>query len=299
MSGSAVGAPAPRGDLARLALPGLIWGTSFYFIAEGLKAFPAAAITPLRLAFGFATLSCVPAARVRLPRAAWPRLLLLGAVWMAIPLTMFPFAEERVASSVAGMLNGAIPLFVATVATVVYKRRPSRAQLLGLAVGFAGVVLIAVPTLGEGSSSAIGIGLIFVALACYGFALDLAAPLQQAHGSLPVLWNAQLVALVLVLPFGIPAFGDVEFAWKPFLMIGALGMFGTALAYVVMAANAGRFGSTRASVTTYLIPVVSLALGAVILDEKVAVLSVLGCAVTLWGAYLAGRSSAGSASSSD
>jgi drug/metabolite transporter (DMT)-like permease len=279
----------PRTELGRLAVPGLIWGTSFYFIAEGLKAFPAAIITPLRLAFGFATLALVPGARVRLPRDAWPRLVLLGAVWMAVPLTMFPFAEERVASNVAGMLNGAIPLFVASVATFVYKRRPSRAQLYGLGVGFVGVVAIALPTLGEGSSSAAGIGLIFVALVCYGFALDLAAPLQQRHGSLPVLWNAQFVALVLVIPFAIPSLDEVDFAWKPFLMVGALGVFGTAIAYVVMAANAGRFGSTRASVTTYLIPVVSLILGAVILDESVAVLSVLGCVITLWGAWLAGR----------
>jgi drug/metabolite transporter (DMT)-like permease len=94
---------------------------------------------------------------------------------------------------------------------------------------------------------------------------------------------------VLVIPFAIPSVDDVQFAWKPFLMIGALGVFGTALAYVVMAANAGRFGSTRASVTTYLIPVVSLILGAVILDESVAVLSIIGCAITLWGAWLAGR----------
>lgn len=280
---------APGAELGRLAIPGLIWGASFYFIAEGLKAFPAAMITPLRVGFGVATLTLVPAARVRLPRSAWPRLVLLAAIWMAVPLTMFPFAEERVASSVAGMLNGAIPLFVASVATFVYKRRPSPAQLYGLGVGFLGVVAIALPTLGEGSSSAVGIGLIFVALACYGFALDLAAPLQQQYGSLPVLWNSQLVALVLVTPFAIPSADEVDFAWKPFLMIGALGVFGTALAYVVMAANAGRFGSTRASVTTYLIPVVSLILGAVILDESVAVLSVVGCAISLWGAWLAGR----------
>lgn len=281
-----------RADLARLAVPGLIWGTSFYFIAEGLAAFPAFMITPMRIAFGFATLACVPAARVRLPRAAWPRLFLLGLIWMAVPLTMFPFAEERVASSVAGMLNGAIPLFVATVATLVYKRRPSRAQVYGLAVGFGGVVLIALPTLDDGSSSVLGVGLIFVALACYGFALDLAAPLQREFGALPVLWNTQLVALVLTAPFGIAEIGDSEFAWKPFAMIAALGVFGTALAYVAMAANAGRFGSTRASVTTYLIPVVSLALGAVILDETVEIVSVIGCVVTLWGAYLAGRSAA-------
>ncbi|MEY3341148.1 MAG: hypothetical protein RLZZ269_1059, partial [Actinomycetota bacterium] len=120
----------------------------------------------------------------------------------------------------------------------------------------------------------------------------LAAPLQREFGSLPVLWNTQLVAFLLTAPFGIAKVGDVEFAWKPFLMIVALGVFGTALAYVAMAANAGRFGSTRASVTTYLIPVVSLILGAVILDETVEIVSVLGCAVTLWGAYLAGRAAA-------
>ena len=148
--------PTMGNELARLAVPGLIWSTSFFFIAEGLKGFPAAVITPMRLAFGFLTLACVPAARTRLPRAAWSRLVCVGAIWMAIPLTMFPFAEERVASSVAGMLNGAIPLFVATVSTLVYKRRPARAQLYGLAVGFVGVVLIALPTLGEGSSSAFG-----------------------------------------------------------------------------------------------------------------------------------------------
>lgn len=113
--------------------------------------------------------------------------------------------------------------------------------------------------------------------------------MQQRYGSLPVLWNAQFVALVLVIPFALGSVDEVEFVWKPFLMIGALGVFGTALAYVVMAANAGRFGSTRASVTTYLIPVVSLILGAVILDESVAVLSIVGSAITLWGAWLAGR----------
>ena len=279
-------------DLARLAAPGLIWGTSFFFIAEGLDAFPAAMITPLRLAFGFTTLSLVPAARVAVPRAAWSRIFLLGVVWMAIPLTMFPFAEERVASSVAGMLNGGIPLFVATVATFVYGRRPSRSQFYGILVGLAGVVCIALPTLGEGRSSAWGVALIFIALACYGFALDIAGPLQRAHGALPVLWRSQFVALILTLPFGVAGLGDVDFAWEPLVMVAALGIFGTALAYLIMGANAGRFGSTRASSTTYLIPVVSLALGAVIRNESVAVLSVVGCAITLVGAYLAGRAPA-------
>ena len=276
-------------DWARLATPGLIWGTSFFFIAEGLEAFPAIMITPMRIAFGFAALACVPASRAPIPRSAWPRIIALAAVWMAVPLSMFPFAEERVSSSLTGMLNGATPLFVATVGALVFKKRASKAQVNGLLVGFAGVIIIAVPTFNEGSSSVIGIALIVAALCCYGFSLNVALPLQQAHGSLPVLWRAQAAALVMTAPFGLTGIGDVDFAWKPLVMVVLLGVFGTGLAYVMTVSNAGRLGANRASVTTYLIPVVALALGAFIRDESVDPLSIIGCAVALAGAYLAGR----------
>jgi drug/metabolite transporter (DMT)-like permease len=273
----------------RLAAPGLIWGTSFFFIAEGLEAFPAIMITPMRIAFGFAALACVPASRTPIPRSAWPRIIALAAVWMAVPLSMFPFAEERVSSSVTGMLNGATPLFVATVGALVFHMRPSRAQVTGLIVGFLGVVLIAIPTVTEGKSSVVGILLILLALSCYGFSLNVAMPLQQTYGSLPVLWRAQMAALVMTAPFGFTGINDIDFAWKPLLMVGLLGVFGTGLAYVMTVSNAGRLGATRASVTTYLIPVVALALGAIVRDEKVYALSIAGCAVALVGAYLAGR----------
>lgn len=277
-------------DWLRLTTPGLIWGTSFFFIAEGLKAFPAIMISPMRIAFGFAALAFVPASRAPIPRSAWPRIIALAAVWMAVPLTMFPFAEERVSSSVTGMLNGATPLFVATVGALFFNKKASTAQVKGLLVGFAGVIIIAVPTFNEGSSSIAGIAFIVAALCCYGFSLNVALPLQQAHGSLPVLWRAQAAALVMTAPFGLTALGDIDFAWKPFVMIMLLGVFGTGLAYVMTVSNAGRLGATRASVTTYLIPVVALALGAFIRDESVEVLSVIGCVVALAGAYLAGRS---------
>jgi drug/metabolite transporter (DMT)-like permease len=73
------------------------------------------------------------------------------------------------------------------------------------------------------------------------------------------------------------------------LAIIGLGVLGTSFAYVLAADNAGRLGSTRASVTTYVIPVVSLLLGALVRNETVAVLSVIGCALALFGAWLAGR----------
>lgn len=277
-------------DWLRLAIPGLVWGTSFYFIAEGLEAFPAAVITPMRVGFGFLTLGMFPSARhVKIERHDMRQVLLLGVIWMALPLSMFPFAEERVSSSVTGMLNGATALFVAVVAAFLARRLPPAQQIIGVIVGFVGVMTIAFAS-GTGSNNSwTGIGLIFIALVFYGFSLNLAVPLQRKYGSLPVLWRAQGIAFVLLTPLAIPALDDIHFAWGPFFAMVGLGVLGTALAFVVMANNAGRLGSTRASVTVYLVPVVSLLLGALVRHETVAVLAIVGCGIAVFGAYITNR----------
>ena len=90
------------------------------------------------------------------------------------------------------MLNGANPLFTAIVAAVMARELPARGVSAGLAVGLAGTALMAVPGLNEGRNSAGGILMILAAVVSYGFALNLARPLQQRHGALPVIWRAQL-----------------------------------------------------------------------------------------------------------
>lgn len=278
-------------DWVRWLTPGVVWGTSFYFIAEGLEAFPAALITPMRIAFGFLTLALVPAARAaRIDRADWRRLALLGVIWMAVPLSIFPFAEQTVSSSVVGMLNGATPIFVTTVAAGIARRMPGTRQLAGIALGFAGVALIALPA-GTGESSWGGVALIIGALVFYGFALNVAVPLQQRYGALATMWRVQGVAFLLTAPFAITSADDIATdsprLWPAFAALVGLGVLGTALAYVMMADNAGRLGSTRASASVYLIPVVSLLLGALVRHEHVDALSIAGCAVALAGAYVA------------
>jgi len=279
----------PSGWL-RLFAPGIMWGTSFLFIAEALESFSPALITPLRILIGFAVLGCFPAARAAVPTAVLPKIALLALVWMAFPLTMFPFAEERVSSSVTGMLNGATPLFVAIVASVIQRRVPSRGMRIGLFIGFAGVVLISLPTLGEGSSSGWGVLMIMLALVSYGFALNIAAPLQQQYGAIPVLWRAQAFALLMTAPMGLVGLGRSTFSWHAMGAMIGLGVLGTSLAYVFIADNAGRLGSTRASVATYAIPVVSLLLGVVIRNETVSAVALVGCGLAIVGAFQAGRS---------
>ncbi len=279
-------------DWGLLSTAGGIWGASFFFIAIGLDAFAPGVITSVRIIFGFATLALLPATRRVVDRSDWPRLALLGATWVAIPLTMFPLAERHVSSAVTGMLNGATPLFAAFIATLMLGKLPPRQQLIGLGVGFVGVLLIGLASYGEESSSLGGIVLILIALASYGLAYNIAVPLQQRYGSLPVIWRALAVGLVLTLPMGLAGLDESTFAWRPLLACLALGVLGTGVAYVAMGTLAGRVGSTRASITTYVIPVVAIILGALFRNDHIAPLAVAGTAVVLAGAWITGRARA-------
>ena len=215
------------------------------------------------------------------PRVAW-----VGLLWLAFPLSMFPYADQRISSALIGMLNGANPLFAVIVAAAMARRMPSPTVMGGLVVGMTGVVLIALPGLDDGRRSVTGILLVLAALASYGVALNLTRPLQQRNGALPVIWRALGVALVLAAPLGMPALFEARWTIRAALSMLALGVLGTALAQVVMARAAGLFGASTASGTTFLIPVVALALGVIVRGEHVELVSVIGCAVCLAGAWL-------------
>src|SRR5215813_7399724 len=259
-----------------LSLPGLIWGASYLFIADALGAIGPGGVTFVRLAVGFLTLSLFPSARKPVLRSDWGKIVALGAFWMAFPLSMFPFAERYVSSALTGMLNGANPLFTATVAALTAWKLPSRRMMVGIAIGIAGAVVIALPTLSEGRSTVAGVGMILAALVSYGVALNLASPLQQRNGALPVILRAQFVALVLVAPFGLKDVFHVRWAPGPLAALLALGVLSTGIAFAIMSVSAGRFGATRASSAAFLIPAEALVLGVVFRGEHVALLSVVG-----------------------
>lgn len=270
-------------DALLLFTPGTIWGASFLFIAEGLTAVGPFGVAFLRIAIGCATLLLLPAARRPLPRAAWPAVALLGCVWFALPLSLLPFAEQRVSSALTGMLNGAVPIFAAAVGALLTRKLPSRKMAAGLAVGLAGALLVALPTIREGQSSALGVLLVVGSLVAYGFAVHLAKPLQQRYGALPVICRALGVAALLTAPMGLRDVARAHRTAAPLLCLLALGALGTGVAFVVLATAAGRLGATRASATAFVIPGVALALGVLVRGETVAPLAVLGALLSLAG----------------
>ena len=276
-------------DSLLIVLPGLIWGASFLFIAEGLEVVSPSGVAFVRILIGFLTLSLVPAVRRPILKADRVPTAVLGVIWVAFPLSMFPFAEQHVSSALAGMLNGAVPLFVAAVASALARQAPPRNVLFGLAVGFLGAILIAVPgmTTSDGrEGQMLGVLLILAALVSYGFAYSLSGPLQQRNGALPVIWRALGVAALLTAPLGVPSVLAGHWSVWPAASLFALGAGGTGLAYVLTATAAGRMGATVASINSFFIPVVALALGVLLRHERVSWISIAGAAVCLLGAWL-------------
>jgi drug/metabolite transporter (DMT)-like permease len=277
---------ASYADWLLVATPGMIWGASFLFIAEGLRAIAPNGVSFIRIAIGFATLSFFPAARKPIDRLAWPGILALSVLWFAFPLSMFPFAEQRVSSALTGMLNATTPIFVTIVAAALARKVPSMRILVGLLTGIAGSVLIALPSFSEGKSSAFGIALIVVACVSYGFALNVARPLQVRYGALPVIWRALGCAVLMTAPLGVIEIPRAHWSLLPVLSLLALGAFGTSIANVILTVAAGRVGAIQASGATFLMPPVALLLGVWLRHEHVALLSIIGGAVCLAGAWM-------------
>jgi drug/metabolite transporter (DMT)-like permease len=277
-----------------LVVTAVIWGSSFLWIEYGLESFRPPVVTTARVALGVVALAVVPAARrTKIDRADWPRVVVLALTWMSVPLLLFPVAQRWIDSSVAGMINGAVPLTTALVTVLVLRSLPGRVQLAGLLVGFAGVVCIAWPSVRHADATAFGFVLCLAAVFLYGIGANVAVPLQQRYGALPVLLRALLVALVIVTPVGLGALPGSEWGASSAAAMVPLGLLGTGWAYVAFATLSGRAGATRGAVAIYFTPVVAIALGVVVRDEHVAAAALLGTVLVMLGAWLTSRGEAG------
>lgn len=279
-------------DWGLLVTAAMIWGASFLFIAIGLDSFSPGVVTFLRLAFGAFTLAWFRASRTPIPRQDWGRVWLLGLVWMGLPLTLFPIAQQWITSSLAGMLNAAVPIPAAIIAAALLRAIPGRAQIVGLLIGLAGVIAVGLPSLSTSGTQALGTGLVLLAVTCYGLATNLAVPLQQRYGALPVLFRSQLAALVMVTPFALFDIPNSGFSVGSLGAVVALGVLGTALAFVAMTNLVGRVGATRGTIAIYFMPIVAIALGVAVRSETIHPVSIVGTGLVIVGAYFASRSEA-------
>ena len=315
MSSVAVGRRAPDVRAARIpwqakyVLLALIWGSSFLLMKVGLRTMAPLQISGLRILAGAATLVVLLAATAgRLPRdrRVWGHLVVSGIFLTALPFSLFAAGEERVSSALAGIGNATTPLAAVFFALFLLPSdRLSRRKLTAVVIGFAGVVVIMQPWDGVGRPDLLGFGMTLVAGACYGLGWTYNRRfLGDADlGGLSMPTALLLVGSVLMVPvllgwwlasdrYATPWSGHPDpaggGALVPLLCVLGLGVVGTGLAYMLQFDVVRGAGATVSTTVTYLIPVVSVVLGVLVLDERLAWPQLLGAGIVLVSAVVIG-----------
>jgi len=269
---------------------GLIWGSSFLFMAIGLDAFHPGLVTLVRVLSGAGFMTLVarsyPTVIESEDRA---RIVMVSVTWVGLPMTMIPIAQQWIDSGVAGMLNGAAPIFTAILASILLRALPGRLQVAGLVIGLAGVVAIAAPAAGSDTSALVGVVLMVIVTISYAIAFNMVVPLTQRYGAVPVMTRILWLGTLMVLPFGLFGLTRSEFSWPSLAATVAAGLLGTGVAFILSGKLTSRVGATRSAFVTYLIPVVALILGVLFRNEQVSALAILGIGLVITGAILASR----------
>lgn len=288
----------------------LVWGASFLLIKVGLRTMAPLQISGLRIFAGAGTLVTLLALTgARLPREprVWGHLVVSGLFLTAAPFTLFALGEVRVSSALAGIGNATTPLAAVLFGLLLLPAdRLSPRRLAAVLIGFAGVVVIMQPWQAAGRPDLLGFSMTLVAGACYGLGWTYNRRFlgKVDLGGLPMPTALLLVGAVLMTPallvwwlanrdvYATPWAGHADpgggTAVVPVLCVLTLGIVGTGLAYMLQFDVVRAAGATVGTTVTYLIPVVSVLLGVVLLDERLAWPQLLGATVVLGSAVVIG-----------
>ena len=276
-----------RSWVVEFLLLAAIWGASFLFMRIGAVEFGAVPTAAVRVAIAAAFLLPLLLSRGQGPqlRQHWKPVFAIGVINSAVPFALISFALLSITTGLSAVLNATAPLFGAVIAWIWLKDRLTAIRVLGLAVGFCGVALLAWDKASfkpDAGGHAPG----WAVLACLGACISygIAATAAKRYlGGLPALVAAtgsQMgAALSLALPalWLWPARMPGLHAW---LAVLALGVVCTGIAYVLYFRLIERVGPPRALAVTFVIPVFALLYGALFLDESVTGWMLL-CAVVI------------------
>ena len=296
--------PSSRIDVALFVLLGFFWGSSYLFIKIGVDN----GLTPftlimLRLLIGLALLATVVAvAREKLPPFGriYGHLFVMGAINIAIPFSLITWAEQSVDSSVAAILNAAVPLFVLPLAALVlHDERLSSNRVIGLVVGFVGVAVLVGFDPADLASGDLA-GEIALIGSTISYALGAVYTRKNIHGlrpMIPALFQVFFgLAITTVLAFVFESPLATVFTPESLFAVIWLGLLGSGLAYLLFFRILGRWGATRTSMVAYLLPIYGIVLGALVLNEPIDGRLIAGTALIIGGVALVNATQLGSMS---
>ena len=273
---------------------GIVWGCSFIFIKLGLEF-----LTPYGVAFGRCALGALALLiylKVKGLSLVRDRKM-IGHLWVValllnvIPGIFFAWAETEVTSILAGIVNAVTPLMTLIAIMLVSRNeKPTAPQILGLLLGFLGVLTVLGAWKGLGDNPLWAILVLLAAVTCYGFSFPYSRRFILPAQLKPEVMAATQVTLgaITLLPlFLMDGIAKDEYRLGPVLAMIALGVFGSGFAYIWNFTIMRAAGSAIASSVTYVTPVVAVVVGLIFLQEKLHWYEPVGALVVLLGAAIA------------
>ncbi len=280
---------------------GFLWGTSYLWIKIGVETLPPLTLIGGRLTMGFIFLAIVVAvARQELPRSRrqYGHLLVMSVINIVIPFTLITVGEQSIDSALASILNAGVPLGVIILTPMFLPEEGlTAAKLVGLAVGFAGVMWLVAPGLTSGLGNNLP-GELMMLGSTISYAAGNIYARRNVRGlrpMIPALFQVGFAAAIIV-PLALiidQPFSRVHAAPEAFVAIAWLGLLGSGAAYLCYFTILSHWGATRTSTVSYLLPVVGIAAGALVMGDPITpgriggtVLIVAGIAIVSSGSAL-------------
>ena len=283
-----------------LVLLSVLWGGAFFCVGVAVVELPPLTVVLARV--GIAALILLGLSWFlghSLPRdlSAWKPFLVMGLLNNVVPFSFLNAGQTMVSVGLASIMNAMTPLFTALVMASFREERLTTHRVIGVLLGIAGVVIISRPDALSSDARLLGIGLCLSGALSYGFAAlwgrrHLAGVVPLKSATCQLLSSTLVISVVVAIvdqPWTLPA--PSAGTW---LALGALALFGTALAYIVFFEILVRAGGSNVMLVTLLIPVTALLLGNLFLSEPILLYEVAGAATIGLGLlFIDGRLSRG------
>lgn len=276
-----------RGWVLFIAL-GLIWGTPYLFIKIGVEYLSPFVVVFVRVGLAAAVLLPLALMKGYIPalKGHWRWVWAFAVAEMTLAFIALTWAEQRITSSLAGLLIAAVPLVTAVIAWRMGIDRDLRGwRIIGLITGFIGVAIL----VGLDVSGATWLAIVAVSVTVVGYAIGPIIVDQKLRDvpAVGVVTMALLINTAIYLPFGIFLWPSEPVPINAWLAVVALAVICTALALYLLFELVAEVGPSRTTVITYINPIVAVFLGYVVLSEPITIGMMAGFPLVLLGSWLA------------
>ena len=282
-------------DLIIFITLSFMWSLSFIFYRIGVPEFGSLAFASLRVVLAGLTMLVFVILKKKNRvgiRENWKVLTLVGLFSAAVPFILFAFSARSVNAGVLAVLNASVPMISGFIASVFFKDRLSKKQILGLVIGVIGVMILMSENLFGGQGAGSGSGLLpmgYALLACVGYALGANITRNYLENVSPVAITAGslIIASVIMLPVAVYEFPyGKSISVMAWISVICIGVFSTAIALIFMNQLIKSIGPVRATSITLVIPIFAIILGYLLLGEALDTPAIIGSIVILFGTYL-------------